>query len=83
MLRGHCEFRGCPITNTEQLLARYSELDRALGPYFAFTFTTSQLNWISQLYMGVASLHSPYSQVTIVLFTGGAFVAASGGNYQS
>ena len=76
---GKCHFEGCPVTNTEQLLGRYKELDKSLGLYFAFTFTSAQLNWISQLYMGVISLNSPYSQLVRALFTGGSFLAASGG----
>ena len=76
---GDCEFRGCPVTNTEQLVGRYKQLERSLGPYFAFTFTTAQLNWISQLYMGVAGLNSPYSRLAIILFSGGSFLAAAAG----
>ena len=76
---GKCQFRGCAVTNTEHLLGRYKELEASLGLYFAFTFTTAQLNWISQLYMGVVSLNSPYPQLVRALFTGGAFLAASGG----
>ena len=83
-LTGRCQFLDCQdaVSKTEQLLGRYKELEKSLGVYFAFTFTTAQINWITQLYMGVVSLNSPYSTLTRALFIGGAFLAASGGKNQ-
>ena len=70
----------CTISKVEELLATYADMETSLGCYLVYTFSTSQVNWISQLYLGVASLSSPYSPLSRSLYAVGSFSAALGGD---
>ena len=61
----------------------YVELERMLGFFLVYSFTTCQLNWISQLYMGVSTLNSPYSLLSRGLYAGGSLLSAVGGRVMS
>ena len=59
---------------SEECLSLYHSLEKHLGAYFVFLFSSSQVLWIFTLYMGITGYFADYDAASTVCFGVGYFI---------